>query len=335
VSQTKTPGGFTKQTTANYDMGGAGTASMVKSAPQQPGQMAGTTTVTRTAAVPKYDADAGIFGNAPSVKPASGSAVQGVAFGGASGKNVGNNVVTTGDANLAQQAKRVMPGSNKQQGLGEDQIEDRLTAQYNTPQAKAQSQAIDKAFASGDQAEFDRMGIMSPQQIERDYQTMRAGEKAQDAAVYANPKLTPSARPVQRYNPKGVPIRETERLSPREKFKRGVKKAGYDMDAGADRLLNLIARQAEERKEFEKKQKEQDEEFYKNRIKEDDPAQPTDNQQEPPKSNKLIDVLKSVGSVAIPVGRAIYGMKNRDIGADLEQEIRTRIHNKVTGEPNK
>jgi hypothetical protein len=112
VSQTKTPGGFTKQTTADYDMGGAGSASMVKSAPQQPGQLAGTTTVTRTAAVPKYDADAGIAANAPAVKPASGSAVQGVAFGGASGKNVGNNVVTTGDANLAAQAKAVMPAPN-------------------------------------------------------------------------------------------------------------------------------------------------------------------------------------------------------------------------------
>jgi hypothetical protein len=112
VSQTKTPGGFTKQTTATMDMGGAGSASMVKSAPQQPGQMTGTTTVTRTAAAPKYDADAGIFGNAPAAQPASGSAVQGVAFGGASGKNVGNNVVTTGDTDLAQQAKAVMPAQN-------------------------------------------------------------------------------------------------------------------------------------------------------------------------------------------------------------------------------
>ena len=218
--------------------------------------------------------------------------------------------------------------------VAEDQIEDRLTAQYNTPQAKAQSQAIDQAFASGNQADFDRMGIMSPQQIERDYQAMRAKEPAQDAAVYANPKLTPSARPVQRYNPKGVPIRETERLSPREKFKRGLKRAGYDPDAGADRLLRLIARQAEERKEFERKQKEQDEEFYKNRIKENEPAQP-DNQQEQPKSNKLFDVLKGIGDIALPVGRAIYGMQGRDIPADIRSDVKTMIRNKVTGEPNK
>jgi hypothetical protein len=104
VSQTKTPGGFTKQTTANMDMGNAGSASMVKQAPQQPGQLAGTTTVTRTAAptVPGQG----------SATAATGSATQGVAFGGASGKNVGQNVVTTGDAGLAQQAKGIMPASN-------------------------------------------------------------------------------------------------------------------------------------------------------------------------------------------------------------------------------
>ena len=124
VSSTQTPGGFTKQTTADYDMGPAGTASMVKSAPQQPGQLAGTTTVTRTgSAGPKYDADAGVFGNAPSAQPASGSAVQGVAFGGASGKNVGNNVVTTGDADLAAQAKAVMPAPNTNLEENDDEAE--------------------------------------------------------------------------------------------------------------------------------------------------------------------------------------------------------------------
>jgi len=131
-------------------------------------------------------------------------------------------------------------------------------------------------------------------------------------------------------------LKETEKLSSREKFKRSLKRAGYDPDAGADRLLKLIARQAEERKEFERKQKEEDEEFYKNRkLKEQDP-QPVDNkQQEQPKSNKLFDVLKSIGDVALPVGRAIYGMQNRDIPADVKGEIKTRLHNYVTGEPNK
>jgi len=224
-----------------------------------------------------------------------------------------------------------------------DAIDQRLTAQYNTPQMKAQSQAIDQAFASGDEREFQRLGIQSPQQIERDYQTMLGKEKEQDAALMRNPKLTPSARPVQRYNPKGVPVREfddrsptstyvqsrstlvnrdgdenfskriatlatdkhgnqrvraldtsrdfgdevtintnipkgvtakivpqqgdanieeTKRLSTREKFKRSLKRAGYDPDAGADRLLNLIARQAEERKEREKEFARRDAEFY-------------------------------------------------------------------------
>jgi hypothetical protein len=100
VSQTKTPGGFTKQTTANMDMGNAGSASMVKQAPQQPGQLAGTTTVTRTAA-PTGPGQG-------SAAAATGSAVQGVAFGGASGKNVGQNVVTTGDTGMAQQAKQIL-----------------------------------------------------------------------------------------------------------------------------------------------------------------------------------------------------------------------------------
>ena len=57
-------------------------------------------------------------------------------------------------------------------------------------------------------------------------------------------------------------IEETAKLSAREKFKRGLKRAGYDMDAGANRLLNLIARQAEERKEREKEFARRDAEFY-------------------------------------------------------------------------
>jgi hypothetical protein len=118
VSQTQTPGGFVKQQTADMDMGGFGTASMVKQAPQQPGQLTGTTTVTRTAAAgPKYDADAGVFGNAPTAAPATGSAVQGVGFAGA-GKDVTAatpKVVTTGDKAMAQQAQNIMkPGMSEQ-----------------------------------------------------------------------------------------------------------------------------------------------------------------------------------------------------------------------------
>jgi hypothetical protein len=41
--------------------------------------------------------------------------------------------------------------------------------------------------------------------------------------------------------------------SPRDKFKDSLKKAGYDADKGADRLLALIAKQKKEREEHEKK----------------------------------------------------------------------------------
>lgn len=41
--------------------------------------------------------------------------------------------------------------------------------------------------------------------------------------------------------------------SPRDKFKDSLKKHGYDSDKGADRLLNLIAKQKKEREEHEKK----------------------------------------------------------------------------------
>ena len=92
---------------------------------------------------------------------------------------------------------------------GEDSIDGRLAAQYSTPQAKAKTQAIDQAFASGQQSDFDRLGIMSPQKIERDYQAMRSKEPAQDAALMTNPALTPSARTQTfKTNPKGVPVRE-------------------------------------------------------------------------------------------------------------------------------
>jgi hypothetical protein len=41
--------------------------------------------------------------------------------------------------------------------------------------------------------------------------------------------------------------------SPRDKFKDSLKKHGYDADKGADRLLNLIAKQKKQREEHEKK----------------------------------------------------------------------------------
>jgi hypothetical protein len=43
-----------------------------------------------------------------------------------------------------------------------------------------------------------------------------------------------------------------EKPTPHEKFKQGVKRAGYDMDAGAKRLEDLLAKQKAEREEREK-----------------------------------------------------------------------------------
>jgi len=47
----------------------------------------------------------------------------------------------------------------------------------------------------------------------------------------------------------------TESMTAHEKFKAGVKKAGYDMDAGAKRLEDLLAKQKKEREEREKAEK--------------------------------------------------------------------------------
>lgn len=46
---------------------------------------------------------------------------------------------------------------------------------------------------------------------------------------------------------------EVEEATTHEKFKKSVKQRGYDMDAGASRLERLLAKQAKERREFEKK----------------------------------------------------------------------------------
>lgn len=46
---------------------------------------------------------------------------------------------------------------------------------------------------------------------------------------------------------------EVDEATAHEKFKKSVKQRGYDMDAGADRLERLLAKQAKEREEFEKK----------------------------------------------------------------------------------
>jgi hypothetical protein len=51
---------------------------------------------------------------------------------------------------------------------------------------------------------------------------------------------------------------ETAKLSTREKFKRSLKRAGYDPDAGAKRIEDLLAKQKKEREEREKQEQEND-----------------------------------------------------------------------------
>jgi len=46
---------------------------------------------------------------------------------------------------------------------------------------------------------------------------------------------------------------EAAKLTPQQKFKNSMKRAGYDMDAGAKRLQDLLAKQKKEREEREKK----------------------------------------------------------------------------------
>ena len=45
---------------------------------------------------------------------------------------------------------------------------------------------------------------------------------------------------------------EAAKLTPQQKFKNSMKRAGYDMDAGAKRLQDLLAKQKKEREEREK-----------------------------------------------------------------------------------
>lgn len=174
-SQTPSINGFQQST--NYQTGEKTTTGQVGpvgiSATQRPDQ----STVT-TAEVP-LGADV------------TAKVARGIGFGGA-GKDVqqGGNQVTGITTRTAQNPEGTTSSfvgkpTDQQfdQAMQEDDLDDKVMAQYNTPQAKAKSQAIDKAFASGDQKEFDRLGIQSPERIERDLQTMRAGEKAQDAAL--------------------------------------------------------------------------------------------------------------------------------------------------------
>jgi hypothetical protein len=91
VSQTKTPGGYTKQTDQRFDLGPATMAQKTVGPNIGAGQLAGTTTRTAT----------------NNMTGQSQQQVRGVGFGGATGANVGKNYVGSSDDDLAQHAASV------------------------------------------------------------------------------------------------------------------------------------------------------------------------------------------------------------------------------------
>lgn len=98
VSQTKTPGGYTKQTDQQFNLGNATLAARTVGPNIGAGQLAGTTTKTAT-------------------NTATGQAkqqVKGVGFGGATGANVGKNYVGSSDDELAKYAADSTFGVNEE-----------------------------------------------------------------------------------------------------------------------------------------------------------------------------------------------------------------------------
>ena len=100
VSQTKTPGGYTKQTDQQFNLGTATLGARTVGPNIGAGQLAGTTTKTAT-------------------NTATGQAkqqVKGVGFGGATGATVGKNYVGSSDDELAKYAANSATGINEEPG---------------------------------------------------------------------------------------------------------------------------------------------------------------------------------------------------------------------------
>jgi hypothetical protein len=98
VSQTKTPGGYTKQTDQQFNLGTATVGARTVGPNIGAGQLAGTTTKTATN---------NMTGQAK-------QQVKGVGFGGASGANVGKNYVGSSDDELAKLAADSATGINEE-----------------------------------------------------------------------------------------------------------------------------------------------------------------------------------------------------------------------------
>jgi hypothetical protein len=97
VSQTKTPGGYTKQTDRKFTLGPATIAQKTVGPNLSTGQLAGTTTKTAT----------------NNMTGQSQQQVKGVGFGGASGATVGKNYVGSSDDELARHAADSLMGTNE------------------------------------------------------------------------------------------------------------------------------------------------------------------------------------------------------------------------------
>jgi len=72
-------------------------------------------------------------------------------------------------------------------------------------------------------------------------------------------------------------------------------------------------------------------------LKPEDDLEEQDAQQEPkpePKQNSD-SPMRGLLNLITTVGRAATSMQGRDLGADLKQDVKTMIRNKVTGEPNR
>lgn len=110
VSSTTAPGGYVKARDSSYQMGALNVAQSEKAPDYASGALAAPKTTTATY---QKSADKGDV--------AQGTATTGVAFGGASGKNVGNNTITTGDQDLANAAQTALAPKQGQEPVSEEE----------------------------------------------------------------------------------------------------------------------------------------------------------------------------------------------------------------------
>lgn len=112
-------------------------------------------------------------------------------------------------------------------------------------------------------AEYDGRDTATPHQFAMQRVNSHLAEGGLWANIHAKRERIAhgSGEKMRKPGSKGAPTKQNfidaqeavQPKSPHDKFKEGLKKHGYDADKGADRLLNLIAKQKKEREEHEKK----------------------------------------------------------------------------------